>query len=102
MFIVKQILNRGLGRYSEVRYVVLFTCMEIDTHMPRKLSLSAHLRNARKQRGLSVAQVAAQIGVSEAAVYFWETDHCKPRAANLTALCRLLKLPIRATRELAA
>jgi hypothetical protein len=36
-----------------------------------------------------------------ASIYFWETDHCRPRDANLTALCKVLKLPIRATRAMA-
>jgi transcriptional regulator with XRE-family HTH domain len=53
------------------------------------------------KRGLSVAEVAEQVGVSPTSIYFWETDHCRPRADNLTALCRVLKLPIRATRTLA-
>lgn len=68
--------------------------------MPRRQTLSQHLRNARVRRGLSVAEVAEQLGVSQAAVYFWETDYCRPRDANLTALCKVLKLPIRATRDL--
>ena len=52
--------------------------------------------------GLSVAEVAEQVGVSTASIYFWETDHVRPRDANLSALCKVLKLPIRATREMAA
>ena len=51
---------------------------------------------------LSVAEVAEQVGVSTASIYFWETDHVRPRDANLSALCKVLKLPIRATREMAA
>jgi DNA-binding XRE family transcriptional regulator len=50
---------------------------------------------------LSAPEVAEQIGVSPASIYFWETDHCRPRAANLAALCKVLKLPIRATRAMA-
>jgi transcriptional regulator with XRE-family HTH domain len=53
------------------------------------------------RRGLSVVDVAEQIGVSTASIYFWETDHCRPRAENLKALCKVLKLPIKATREMA-
>jgi hypothetical protein len=34
---------------------------------------------------------------STASIYFWETDHCRPRAENLNALCKVLKLPIRMT-----
>jgi hypothetical protein len=36
--------------------------------MPRKPSFAAHIRNARIKRKLSVAEVAAQMGVTEAAV----------------------------------
>jgi transcriptional regulator with XRE-family HTH domain len=70
--------------------------------LPRKPSLSRYLRDARLKRGLSVAEVAEQIGVSNASIYFWETDRVRPRDANLSALCKVLKLPIRATREMAA
>jgi transcriptional regulator with XRE-family HTH domain len=69
--------------------------------MPRKPSLARYLRDARTRRGLSVAEVAEQVGVSSSSIYFWETDHCRPREKNLSALCKVLKLPIRATREMA-
>jgi len=70
--------------------------------LPRKPSLSRYLRDARLKRGLSVAEVAEEIGVSTASIYFWETDRVRPRDAHLSALCKVLKLPIRATREMAA
>ena len=70
--------------------------------MPRKPSLSNHLRDARLKRGLSVAEVAENAGVSAASIYLWETGKHTPRDANLSALCKVLKLPIRATREMAA
>jgi transcriptional regulator with XRE-family HTH domain len=69
--------------------------------MPRKMQFADHIRTARLRRGLSVAELAEQIGVSTASVYFWEHDRVRPRDANLAALCKALKLPIRATRELA-
>ena len=53
-------------------------------------------------RRLSVAEVAEQVGVSTASIYFWENDYVRPRDANLLALCKVVKLPIRATREMAA
>ena len=59
-------------------------------------------QDARTKRGLSVAEVAEQVGVSQASIYFWENDRVRPRDANLSALCKVLKLPIRATREMAA
>lgn len=70
--------------------------------MPRKPSLSRHLRNARIERGLSVAQVAERVGVSGPCVYFWEMGRTRPRAENLSALCKVLKLPVKATKAIAA
>jgi transcriptional regulator with XRE-family HTH domain len=70
--------------------------------MARKPSFSRYLRDARLKRGLTVAEVAERTGVSAASIYFWETDRVRPRDANLSALCKVLKLPIKATRELAA
>jgi transcriptional regulator with XRE-family HTH domain len=70
--------------------------------LPRKPSFSRYLRDARIKRGLSVVEVAEQVGVSAASIYFWENDRVRPRDANLSALCKVLKLPIRATREMAA
>jgi transcriptional regulator with XRE-family HTH domain len=73
-----------------------------EIKLPRKPSLSRNLRDARIKRGLSVVDIAEQIGVSTASIYFWETDHCRPRAENLSALCKVLKLPVRATKAMAA
>jgi DNA-binding transcriptional regulator YiaG len=70
--------------------------------MPRKPNFAQHIRDARAKRKLSVAEVAEQVGVSEAAVYMWETDRSRPRDANLSALCKTLKLPVRATKAIAA
>jgi transcriptional regulator with XRE-family HTH domain len=64
--------------------------------------LASYLRGARTKRGLSVIDVAERAGVSAASVYLWETGKARPRDANLAALCKVLKLPIRATRDLAA
>ena len=69
--------------------------------LAKKPTLSRHLRDARIRRGLSVAEVADRAGVSVASVYLWETGKTHPRDANLSALCKVLKLPVRATRELA-
>jgi len=69
--------------------------------LPRKLNLSQFLRDARIKRGLSVAEVAEQVGVSQASIYFWENNRVRPRDANLTALCKVLKLPVRATKAMA-
>jgi len=70
--------------------------------LARKPNLARHLRDARIKRGLSVVEVAEQVGVSAASIYFWENDRVRQRDANLSALCKALKLPIRATREMAS
>jgi transcriptional regulator with XRE-family HTH domain len=69
--------------------------------VPRKPSLGQHLRKARINRGLSVAEVARQVEVTRTAVYFWEAGGGNPRADNLKALCKVLNLPVRATLEMA-
>lgn len=69
--------------------------------LSRKINFAHFLRNTRIKRGLSVAEVADLVGVSQASIYFWERNHCRPKDANLAALCRALKLPIRATRAMA-
>jgi DNA-binding XRE family transcriptional regulator len=74
----------------------------LEITLPRKPSLSRHLRNARVERGLTVASVAEQVGVSTVCIYLWELGRNKPRAENLSALCRVLKLPVRATKAMAA
>ena len=70
--------------------------------MAKKPSWSSHLREARLKRGLSVADVAERAGVSVASIYLWETGKTQPRDANLTSICKVLKLPIRAARDMVA
>ena len=70
--------------------------------MAKRLTLSQQLRDAGTKRRISVADLAATIGVTTPAVYHWENGVNQPRPDHLHALCKALKLPIRATRELAA
>ena len=70
--------------------------------MARKPNFARYLREARIKRRLSVAELAEQVGVSQSSIYFWETDRVRPRDGNLSALCKALKLPVRATRKMAA
>jgi transcriptional regulator with XRE-family HTH domain len=70
--------------------------------MSRKPSFARYLRDARIKRRLSVNEIAERVGVTTASIYYWETDHCRPTDANLSALCKVLKLPIKATRAMAA
>jgi DNA-binding XRE family transcriptional regulator len=73
-----------------------------ERRLPRKPSLSSYLRDSRIARGLSVADLAARVGVSQVSIYYWEGGRVRPRAANLSALCKALKLPIKRAREIAA
>jgi DNA-binding XRE family transcriptional regulator len=73
-----------------------------EIKLPRKPSLSRHLRNVRIERGLTQAEVARQVGVTGPCVYFWETGKTRPQGQNFSALCKALKLPIRATKAMAA
>jgi DNA-binding XRE family transcriptional regulator len=84
--------------------IAMFPLLKVErmSSLPRKPNFARHLRDARIKRGLSVADVAEQVGVSQSSIYFWETDYCRPRDHNLSALCKVLKLPVRATREMAA
>jgi transcriptional regulator with XRE-family HTH domain len=70
--------------------------------LSRKPSFAQYLRDARIKRRLSVSEIADRVGVTTASIYYWETDHCRPTDANLSALCKALKLPIKATRAMAA
>ena len=69
--------------------------------LARKQDFARYLRDARIKRRLSVAEVAEQVGVSTASIYFWENDRARPWDGNLSALCKVLKRPIKATREMA-
>jgi len=69
--------------------------------LARLKSLSKHLLITRLDRKMTRAALAEQTGVSALSIYNWETGAVRPRDANLTALCKALKLPIRATREMA-
>lgn len=46
-------------------------------------------RDARISAGLSVSQVMKNIGVSDAAVYQWETGVNRPNAKRLLEIARL-------------
>jgi DNA-binding XRE family transcriptional regulator len=93
-----------------MRFLILSSCQpmlqtakfERMGTLARKPNLARYLHDARIKRGLSVAEVADEVGVSTASIYFWENDHVRPLDANLSALCKVLKLPVRATREMAA
>jgi len=68
--------------------------------LARTKSLSRQIRNARQTLGMTVAEVAGAVGVSPVSIYYWESGRVRPRDSNLTALCKVLRLPVRATMAL--
>ena len=68
--------------------------------MPREVTFGSYIRNARQKQKLRVRDVAALMDVSDAIIYRWETDQRRPTDANLSALCKVLNLPIKAMREM--
>ena len=65
--------------------------------MARTKSLSKQLREGSEGKGFTFAQLANRLGVSQVSIYYWESGRVRPRDANLTALCKALKIPIRET-----
>lgn len=53
-------------------------------------SLGRRLASLRQQRGLTLAQVAQQLGVSKPTVWAWEHDRSQPVASRIGALAETL------------
>ena len=58
------------------------------------MTLGGKIRDARKQCGLSQAQLAEKLGVSRSAIAKWETDKGLPDIGNLKILSRLLNVSV--------
>jgi transcriptional regulator with XRE-family HTH domain len=54
---------------------------------------SARLQRLRKERGLSLGQIAARLGVSKPTVWAWEKGKARPTRARLEALAELFEIP---------
>ena len=67
----------------------------------KKPTFHGEIKTARLQRKLTVGWVAEKVGVSRLSIYHWEHGTVRPRANNLTSLCKTLRLPVRTMRELA-
>ena len=50
------------------------------------------LAEIRKENGLTQAQLAKKIGVSEAAIGFYEQERNEPSPENLKKICMILKI----------
>ena len=70
------------------------------TTLARTKSLSKQIRQAREGKGFTVAELADRLGVSQVSIYYWESGRVRPRDANLAALCKALKMPVRETMAL--
>jgi transcriptional regulator with XRE-family HTH domain len=58
-------------------------------HEAAEASLGSRLRRARIDRGLSIADVVAELGVSRPTVWAWEKGRTTPKAERLKALSAL-------------
>jgi transcriptional regulator with XRE-family HTH domain len=56
--------------------------------------LGQKLKEARKRKGLSVAEVADKLGISERAYNYYEQGRSEPKMNNLVKLCELLDIKI--------
>lgn len=64
---------------------------EVDLAGPATAEgLAAQLQRLRRQRGLTLAQVAAQLGVSKPTVWAWERGKAQPVESRLDALAEAL------------
>jgi len=55
-------------------------------------TLGGRIVSARETAGLTTAEVAAQLGVTEKAVMNWESDRAEPRSNKLSTLAGLLSV----------
>lgn len=56
-------------------------------------SFGARLHRLRKERGLTLSQIADRLGVSKPTVWAWERGKARPVASRLEALADILGLP---------
>ena len=62
--------------------------------MMNKDSIGARIANARKNAGLTQADVAEKLNVTFQAVSSWERDQCAPDAYNMIELANILGVSI--------
>jgi transcriptional regulator with XRE-family HTH domain len=79
----------------------LLSPVEVRVAKPGTLSgdaqeaFGARLRRLRKDRGLSVPQVAQAVGLSDGAIWMWEAGKSHPRPERIEALSAALGVPAR-------
>ncbi len=62
--------------------------------MKKEESIGKRIANARKNAGMTQAEVAERLGVSFQAVSSWERDQTTPDASNVIELAKLLNVSI--------
>jgi DNA-binding XRE family transcriptional regulator len=63
---------------------------------PSSESFGVRLQRLRKDRGLTLAQVAAELGVSKPTVWAWENGRARPVDGRMEALAQTLGVPVAA------
>lgn len=56
------------------------------------MTLGALIRERREHLGLTQENLAAEVGVTQSAVAFWESDHSRPGLDNLKILAKALRV----------
>jgi transcriptional regulator with XRE-family HTH domain len=56
-------------------------------------SFGSRLQRLRKERGLTLSQLAAQLGVSKPTVWAWEQGKARPVEGRMEALAQALHVP---------
>jgi transcriptional regulator with XRE-family HTH domain len=59
-----------------------------------QVAAGARIRDARRARGMTQADLAAAIGVSRSAVAQWETDRAGQVTVNLSRIASVLGVPV--------
>ena len=52
------------------------------------------IQNARKQEGLTQAELAGEVGVTKTAIYYYEAGMKTPSLATITTISRVLDVTI--------
>ena len=55
--------------------------------------LAANVRRLRREKGLTVAELADRVGVSRPTIWSWEKGKTSPRASRIPVLAASLQVP---------
>jgi transcriptional regulator with XRE-family HTH domain len=67
-----------------------------DHHPQRDLALAAWIRAARRQAGLSQAELAEQLGIAQSSISQWEKGVTQPATPHMLTLLRLFPASVAA------